>query len=154
MKKLLLAVTILLSLTVSAQEVPDYLKDGIILVRLANGKIYSFSANEYAVVKRGAKAQKAPESDSLNSFQFSKAERAALVAAPLEADRKKNIISGEILRSQKGLQINKSSNQVDAENKYKFGVGLMYQRNIVDDIYLGGRIDSNGGTGLNLGFGF
>ena len=40
------------------------------------------------------------------------------------------------------------------EDRYKFGAGLMYQRNFHKELWLGGRVDTNGGTEVNLGLGF
>lgn len=55
MKTLMITLMLLLGTTVLAHEevVPDYLKDGMITVTLKSGKQYTFSTNEYKVVKRG-----------------------------------------------------------------------------------------------------
>ena len=52
MKKLLILMALFTS-TVNAEEIPRYLKDGEIIVKLKNGKTYTYSTNEYKVVKRG-----------------------------------------------------------------------------------------------------
>ena len=69
--------------------------------------------------------------------------------------KSKHIISGEISRSFSGrLNTKTYSNETDIEVKKRTGVGIMYQYNFIDNLYLGGRIDSNGGVGINLGLGF
>jgi len=53
MKYLIILLTVF-SLTAKAEDVPpSYLKDAVITVTLKNGKTYTYSANEYKVVKRG-----------------------------------------------------------------------------------------------------
>lgn len=43
---------------------------------------------------------------------------------------------------------------VDSEESVKLGVGIQYQRNVYEDLFIGGRVGSNGGVGLSLGLGF
>jgi len=43
-----------------AEEMPEYMKDGKITVTLKDGKSYTFSTNEYMVVKRHAKKEVTP----------------------------------------------------------------------------------------------
>lgn len=57
MKKLMTLILAFSSYTAFAQEAKDippaYLKDAVITVTLTNGKVYTYSANEYKVVRRG-----------------------------------------------------------------------------------------------------
>lgn len=145
MKKLI-TLAFLFTINSFAAEVPDYLKDGTITVTLKDGKAYTFSANEYMVVKRESKPFKIPVislADPKPEIKPAKVEK-----------RLKHIVSGEILRSNGGLNTKTSANQVEVENRKQLGVGLQYQYNLVDDVFVGGRVDSNGGTGLSLGLGF
>jgi hypothetical protein len=58
--------------------------------------------------------------------------------------RAENIISG----------MTTSVNDVEVRNRKDLGLGIQYQYNFHKDLYLGGRVDSNGGTGVSLGVGF
>ncbi len=148
MKMLTTLLALSLSLSAFAEEVPSYLKDGTITVTLKNGKQYTFSANEYKVVKRG---DKAPEM-RIPVIVYSESKQQE--SKPAEPKRLKHIVSGEVLQSNGGLNTSESGNSVTVKNKRQIGVGLQYQYNIYQDLYMGGRIDSNGGTGVNLGVGF
>jgi hypothetical protein len=54
MKKLMTIILALTSYSAFAQDVPPaYMKDAVITVTLKNGKTYTYSANEYKVVRRG-----------------------------------------------------------------------------------------------------
>lgn len=147
MKKLIL-IMILMTNTVFASDQPVYLKDGVITVILKSGKTYTFSANEYMVVKRGSKAILAvlPLSKTLENDRKPAVE-------PLEK-RLNHIVSGELVHSNRGLDTSTSTNQVDIETRKQIGVGLQYQYRIHRDVFMGGRVDTNGGTGVNLGVGF
>ena len=148
MKKLLILMT-LFTLTVKAEEIPNYLKDGEIIVKLKNGKTYTYSTNEYKVVKRG-------HSVLLGATPVTVSESSKKgVESENQKKKSKHIISGEISRSFSGrLNTNTYPNETDVEVKKRTGVGIMYQYNFIDNLYLGGRIDSNAGVGINLGLGF
>lgn len=135
--------------TVNAQEVPSYLKDGTITVTLKNGKTYSFPANEYAVIKRGNKTPLLSKVDVL----VEKLESHVVVVR--EDKRHKHIISGEVVHSNSGELNSKSTpSTVDVEVRQKLGVGIQYQYNLVNDIFVGGRLDTNGSKAVNIGVGF
>lgn len=145
--KYLTLIILALSFSAQAQEVPKYLQDAVITVKLKSGKEYTYSANEYAVVKRGQKKLPAEQ----GSVEVARVER----SEPKQSKSHKHIISGELLSSRNGELSEKStSSTVDVETKRKVGVGIMYQNNIYKDLYIGGRIDSNGGAGVNIGVGF
>jgi hypothetical protein len=145
MKSLTFITTLFLTLTVNSTEVvPEYLKGGIITVTLKDGKTYEFSADEYAVVKRGSK--------SLAIMGIPEVVRSA---PETQERRHRHIISGELVFSNSGrLKTESTASTVNVETKKRIGVGAQYQLGITDDLYLGGRIDTNGGAGLNLGVGF
>jgi hypothetical protein len=146
MKALIIALT-MFTLSAVAQELPKHMKDGTITVQLKDGKTYAFSTNEYMVVKRGASSAK-----KLPAVEGASATRIAPKAS--EPKRHRHIVSGGIVHSNGGLRTATSANEVEIRNRKEFGVDLQYQYNFHKDLYLGGRIDSNGGTGLNLGLGF
>jgi hypothetical protein len=140
--KYLLGLLMVLSLNVVAQDAPAYLKDATITVTLKNGKTHTYSANDYAVVKRG----KIPPKTEKVADTPKKPEE--------KVTKHKHIISGELVRSNRSLDVTNSGNEVDIRNKKEFGLGIQYQYNLVDDLYVGGRVDANGGMGLNIGVGF
>ena len=148
MKKLLILMALFTS-TVNAEEIPDYLKEGEITVKLKNGKTYTYSTNEYKVVKRGN-----PVLLGASPVTVSESSKKG-VESENQKKKSKHIISGEISRSFSGrLNTSTYSNETEIEVRKRTGVGIMYQYNFVDNLYLGGRIDSNGGVGINLGLGF
>lgn len=157
MKYLLTIALVLSSLTVSAQERPAYLKDAVITVKLTNGKEYKYSANEYAVVKRNSETKRLVERlqavPGIDSAQEAQVQHRVVIITEKE-QRHKHIVSGELVRSKNGLEVNNGANEVDIKTKKEIGVGIQYQYNIYRDLYLGGRFDSNGGTGINFGVGF
>ena len=148
MTYIIIALLVFANVAIANEEVPKYLKGGTITVTLKSGKKYSFSSDEYFVSKRGQPKQEvkipvlAKESKLAPKSDFS---------APA---KKKHIISGELLRSNGDLDYSSNASSVSVKNKKEIGVGIMYQYNFHKDLYLGGRVDSNGGTAINLGTGF
>ena len=146
MKKLLLALFLVApSVGLSVGPAPEYMKGGTITVTLKDGKTYTYSTDEYAVVKRGSKAVETEKSE--------------VAAKPLEAQPSvetahKNILSLGLVRSKRGLRVSETSSTVEVENKKEVGVSVQYQRLISDDLYLGGQVDTNQGVGISLGVGF
>lgn len=139
MKKLILLFTLFSSVAIADQ--PAYLKDAVITVTLTNGKVYTYSANEYMVVKRGAKTpEKAVSKDTAPS--------------PVEVQTNKNIVSLELVNGQSGQTVSDSVLETEVKTKRSFGLGLQYQRNIKDDYYLGIRVDTLGNVGGSVGVGF
>lgn len=147
MKKLIILMTLLSSPTYSNEVAPEYLKDAKITVTLVNGTTYEFSANEYMVAKRAqAKAERKSENVSETKI--------AETFKP-EVKRVKHIVSLGVIESNSGeLIINSGSSLVDVKSKRKVGAELQYQYRFYNDYYLGGKVDSNNGIGLNFGLGF
>lgn len=156
MKYLLTIALVLSSLSVFAEDIPTYLKDGVITVTLKDGKQYTFSTNEYKVVKRDSETKKLIE--KLQAVAEPKQDQEQvqhrIIIITEEAKKHKHIVSGELVRSKNGLEVTNGANEVDVKTKKEIGVGIQYQYNIYRDLYLGGRFDSNGGTGINFGVGF
>lgn len=134
---------LLISSTVFAQQVPDFMKDGVITVKLKNGKTYSFSTNEYKVVSRKSQV-KAVKPDSLP----------IITKVIINPNKIRHIVSGEIVRSNGDLDTTTSANEVEVRSRRQLGLGIQYQYNFQDNLFLGGRVDTNGGAGINLGAGF
>lgn len=151
MKKILLMLAFLITMPAAANEIPPkYLEDGVITVTLKSGKQYTFSANEYFVAKRGVKKVEIARAPQIN-----KPQEIMYIEKKSEQKRLKHIISGEVVRSNNGQHdVSSDPSRVNVESKKAFGVGVQYQYNIYKDVYMGGRLDSNGGTGLSLGLGF
>jgi hypothetical protein len=145
--KYIILLLLVFATNVAAQEQPKYLKDAVITVTLKGGKQYSYSANEYAVIKRNSKP-------SIQLAETQKQEEVKQVVKASEPKRLRHIVSGELLRSNGGFDSKSSGSQVKVESRKKMGVGLMYQYNVYKDMFLGGRLDSNGRTGINVGVGF
>lgn len=71
-----------------------------------------------------------------------------------EEDRANNIVTAYVVRSQKGFSSNVDGNTITVENEFRQGVGIMYQRRIFDNLWLGGAFDNNSGKSISLGLEF
>jgi hypothetical protein len=142
MKYLILA--LLFMATAVAEEAPNFLKDGEIIVKLKDGKEYKFSANEYKVVKR---------SDRVLNMALVRSDSKDSPAPHVKSIAMKHIISGELVSSDNGLTVNSDNNATYIQTRRNLGLGIQYQYNFIDNLYIGGRIDTNGGAGLSIGFG-
>lgn len=128
---------------------PEYMKDGTITVTLKDGTKYTYSTNEYMVVKRHRDKHKV--NDTINdSFTY----QCNAYNQHKQIERHKNIISLGFTRSNRGLNVKEESNSVEISTKKEVGAQLQYQHNLIKDFYLGGQLDTNGGVGLSIGFGF
>lgn len=130
-----------------AETAPEYMKDAVITVKTKDGKEYTFSGNEYKVVKRESKVVTIPFIVTTTTTQ-------EIQSSPEQQARHKHILSLELVRSKNGFDEQMTSSTVDVKSRYGLGLGLMYQNNFHKDYYLGGRIDTNSGAGVNLGVGF
>ena len=89
------AITFLVALAVSIPAMavgpaPKELQGGVITVTLKDGKTYTFSSDEYAVVKRGSAPSAATEEEKQVAKQ--------VPAAPEAEKRHKNILSIGVVR--------------------------------------------------------
>ncbi len=132
--------------------VPKGLEDAEIIVRTKDGKEHRMSANDFKVVKRKQQFkvkervvyQTVPQSDNRPQV----VEKSAV-------DVKPNIVSITVNRSLTDYDLSSSSpGSFRVENRYKPAVGLMYQRNVYRDFYLGVQADTHKSVGANLGLGF
>lgn len=139
----------LVSLTAFAVgPAPDFLKGGTITVTLKDGKTYTFSADEYAVVRRGS------ESPSLQVTKLEDEQEDDLVLPPEQAPADKNIVSIGAVYGKNRLKTSEDGSKIAVESDRTLGVQLQYQRLIDEKLYLGGQADSNGNVGVNVGVGF
>lgn len=132
MKKLLLLS--LLSLSSFAQEAPpQWMKDGVITVKLKDGKEYKFSTNEFKVVKRGSKTK-----------QEAAPQVTPVASAPTKTPAAKPnrlMVHGGV--GFDGLSTKVNSNDVVVKEKREPVFGLSYQRLVVDDVSFGASIFTN-----------
>jgi hypothetical protein len=137
----------LFSVSIMAQEVPGYLKDGVITVTLKDGKTYTYSTNEYMVVKRGAKKE-------IPSITFVYSIQESPVVVLQEQKRKKHIVSGMLGFSRHDLDSSVSGTRVSTKNDHDFDFGVQYQYEVSPDIYLNvlGTVNETGLVGIGFGF--
>lgn len=146
MKNLMIALALMFSMTAQAEEVPSYLKDGVITVTLKDGKVYTFSANEYKVVKRGAKAKPIAKVE--------KSEQQQAPAAPAQESHKNRIslLVGHGLTGKMNLSSGPST--VDVQQDRDVIGGVMLQRDLNKDYHLIGGALTNKTFLLGVGVGF
>lgn len=72
----------------------------------------------------------------------------------VECKKKKNILSAYLVRSRVGLESEVVNLNGEVKTKFGEGLGVMYQREILTDIWLGVGIDSNSGKQISIGVGF
>lgn len=149
MKNVIIALTgLLFSLPAMAVgPAPSYLQGATITVTLKNGKTYTFSADEYAVVKRG-------EETPLQVTKLEDETEEKLVLPPEEVVGHKNIVSVGAVYGKNKLKTSQTGNKFEVESDRTLGLQLQYQRRMDDKVYLGGQADTNGSVGVNVGVGF
>lgn len=144
--KYLILLLVMFSTAAFASDAPSYMKDGTITVTLKDGKSYTFSSNEYMVVKRGSsELTLSPESEPQETKTQARPETTAI---------SKNIVSVGVVRSTRGFDVAQDGSHVAVESKKELGISLQYQRNVKDNVFVGGRVDTNSGAEVNVGVGF
>ncbi len=137
----ILILSLLFVVPAFAEEVPEYLKDGVISVTLKDGKVYHFSSNEYKVVKRGNEAEETLESVKLSQERV------------IEVQKKNRVrVLGGVAPS--GLDTSSSGNTVSVKNKTEGVAGAGYDRMLTDKISVGGAALTNGTYTLGVGYDF
>lgn len=130
----------LITLSANATQ-PEYLKDATITVKLKNGKTYTFSANEYAVVKRDQMGQDKDDSE--------------MIVVNNQKSKKKNRVYGTVGYGLNGGQdITKSGDVHSISPSSGARVGAGYMRQVNDDLNLGVQIKTNGDMDLTVGTDF
>jgi hypothetical protein len=151
MKNALIALLIALTTYSPALAVgpaPEALKGGKVTVTLADGKTYTFSSDEFAVVRRGTESAQVAKAEEKARESYEKGVEQGLSEQP------KNILSVGLLSSQKGFETSMSPSTVDVNTKRRLGVSFQFQRRVLDDKFIGIRVDTNGGFEGNVGIGF
>ena len=130
------------SITLFAEQAPDYMKDGTITVTLKNGQSYSFSTNEYKVVRRGAVNLMAIHADVLH-------ERVVELSKHQQKLNRIRVLGGQGPSST--LDINSQPTVVTVKTRYENVFGLGYDRMLSEKWSVGGQALSNGTLLLNVG---
>ncbi len=121
-------------------EAPKSLKDATILVKLANGKEYSFSANAFKVVKR-TKEKVVAKAIVIETLKCS-----------AQYKNRVSVLAGRGIKE--GLDVQVNGAQVDASNAVGTIYGLQYQRSLTDKLNVGVQVQSNKTNSLMLGLDF
>lgn len=143
MKHLMLIFLILFSQVCFTQEA--YLKDGEITVALKNGKTYTYSTNEYMVVKRHTVAKPKPLAEA----------PAAAKIVIVEAPKKKELNSRVIFHGGVGSDyeaVRMSQHHVQVREKTDFVFGASLGTKVKDNMSLTGTALSNRTYLLGVGF--
>lgn len=110
MKKLALILTMFAMPALAVGPAPEYLQGGTITVTLKNGKTYTYSADEYAVVKRGAKSAPSAEEGS---------EQASVpVAEPKKSKHRLSLLLGGGI-GPSGLGVSSDPNRTAVEERMR-----------------------------------
>lgn len=150
MKNVIIALTgLLFSLPAMAVgPAPSYLQGGVITVTLKDGKTYTFSSDEYAVVKRG-------EETPLQVTKLEEDEQKLVLPEVVRVERKNIVSVGVVNGTSQNLRVSSSSSHVEVKTERQTGVQAQYQRLINDrGAYLGVQADTNENVGVSLGVGF
>lgn len=143
---LLMAVTCI-AIKSHAEPMPKYLEGATITVTLKNGKQYSYKAEEHKVVPRIEKPKQV-------LVQEVSGHGSSCAMPPMKSKSHKNIVSLEVVKSMADPTTETNASGTTVKSKSEVGLGLMYQRNVYKDMYMGGRVDTNRGAGVNIGVGF
>jgi len=147
MKYLILILT-MFSVIAQADEMPAYMKDGVITVTLKDGKSYTFSSNEYMVVARHPKVAAPVVAVAPSAPKQSQPE------VPSEPAYK-NRISLVVGYGYNGkLKTSESPNQVDVDQQKGAVGGVVLQRDLNTKYHIMGEALTNQTFLLGIGRGF
>ena len=122
-------------------EVPKWLEGATITVRLSNGQESSVSAEKFKVVPR--------------KQQFIVTKTLSEVQSVCSAERLKNRVSLHGGMGPSGnLKVQSDGNKVTVETGPTAVGGLSYQRNITDEVSVGGQVQTNQSVLFSLGLDF
>lgn len=137
-----------------ATEIPPYLKDATITVKLKNGKEYTFSANTHAVVTRASSNKKKPPIVIEKTLVVEKAVE-KIVEKRVEVSNKTSnrvrLLGGV---GPTGVEAEKRGQSIVVSPLYGPVGGLGYDRMIKNNVSVGAQIMSNGTGALGLGLDF
>lgn len=147
MKYLIILLTIF-AVSAQAEEVPKYMRDAVITVTLKDGKTYTFSGNEYKVVKRGAKKVAAPVAVASPSPEKSEPKK----SEERSYKNRVTLIVGHGLTGK--MKDSHTPSTVDVEQDRDVIGGLVLQHDLKNDYHLMGGGMTNRTFFLGIGKGF
>lgn len=129
---------------------PKELEGATIMVKMKDGTTREMSANQFKVVprKQQLKVKAKTITQNVNCKPYVEV-HVKKVPTP-----QKNILSLEVNRSIGDYDVERNGGTVKVVNYFEPAVGIMYQRNIWNSWYVGGRIDTHRALGLSVGKGF
>lgn len=141
----LILAALFLGLAVNAEEVPEYMRDGVITVTLKSGKTYTYSLNEYKVVRRWQAAEETEEAVEHHH-------RKHVEQHPAEHSRNRIAVHSGV--GPDGLKAAAAGNDVTVSQRYRALIGVSYSRKLDDRFSLQGTYLSNDTLTLGLGYDF
>jgi len=141
MKKLI--VLALCSMVALAEEIPDYMRDGVITVTLKSGKVYTYSTNEWKVVRRGTSPKAKPVEEANPSDNVSR-------APAVETHKNRIRVMGGYGPTNR-LEVSRDASGAVVKTKLGAVGGIGYDRLVTDKIFLGGQALTNETLLLNIG---
>jgi hypothetical protein len=153
MKHVLLVFMFMFSLSAfaDATEVPAYMKDAVITVKLKSGAEYKFSGNTHAVVLRSSSNKLKP---AIIVEKLVEVDKLVEVCSEPEKELNKNRIKGVIGAGPTGLKTNTEGTTTKVTSKFGPLLGIGYDRLLNEDISVNGQIMTNGTATLGLGLDF
>lgn len=129
-------------------DVPNFLKGATITITKADGSSEVVKAEEYMVVKRKHLRPVV--------HAFSKEEKLTCKVELVKSEPEplKNIVSLKAVDGYSDVKKREDAAGVELKVERQVGLGVVYQRNLSDNLYLGGEVDANKGVGVLLGLGF
>lgn len=144
MKKLITFATLALSLNAFAVgPAPKALQGGKITVTTADGKVYTFSSNEYAVVKRGTGDKVLTLAEGKRLYQSGKSQ------AEAEAPKNRITVHGGV--GFDGNNVKSDNNQTTVSDKRSPVFGMSYSRKVNKDVSISGSALTNSTFLLGVG---
>ena len=152
LKYLVVFVFISSSLFADEKKIPSYLKDATITVTLRDGTIYSYSANDYAVIKRDGVVVP-PPAQIIERKQVVYEEKEVVKWLPRE--KHLNRIRMLVGRSMNEVSVSQtSSNLISIKQSYSPFVGVGYERMVSDRWSLGLQWSTDKSQALTMGYDF
>ena len=151
MNKILLILILSFSFNTYAEDVPKFLKDAEITVKLKNGKEYKFSSNEYAVVSRKSSLKDKLEEKEVNEQHLVHILH-VLHAEVVKREPKKNrarLIGGY---GPTGLKTERQGSSFKVTNSSGAVGGVGYDRMLDDKWSVNSQAVTNGTYMLGVGY--
>ena len=144
--KLLILVTLLFSVSAMAQ--PKYLEGAQVTVTLKNGKTYTYSSEEMAIVKRNNLTKYKPLK------QFVKHVDEAFKEERIVPNKKNRVYLLGGYGSTGNLDVSTNGNKYEVKHDKGFVGGIGVQRKLNNEVNIGVQVQSNGTSSLSVGHDF